>query len=441
MTALPTLDDYSEAIPDLRFEVGDYVGTCPACKRGRFEYRMYRSDVGDPCCSNGCARKQIDAVVRQGSPLSSSAPIEPEAPPAAKNGHAKPTKPAKRSIKGYSAAAIVAMVIPDAKWAIPGIICEGLNILAGGQKLGKSWLALSICIAIASGGRALGKIEVEEGDVLYLALEDTLRRLQDRLLKLMQGEPAPERLTIYTEWPRMDEEGLEWLREWLTQHPKARLVVIDTLKKIRPPRSKNGSIYDEDYDFMGELKRLADEFEVAFLVLHHVRKATAEDVFDTVSGSIGLTGAADATLVLTRSRGQKQGLLHLTGRDVEEQAEEDAMALEWDSDTGCWTLVGKAAQVLISDERKQIVEILETIGRPLSPKEVSDMLNKNASTTRTLLQKMVIQGQISSEGSKYRAIRISVDSVDSRHEDSPRAVHIPVDSVDGDDEEEGRLRW
>jgi hypothetical protein len=389
----PLLENRSKAAD------GNRYADCPECRKS---VRFTRSEQGWLTFYSKECRCHPDVILNALSVLENRR--KPE----------KGGKAARRPIEGHTAAAIVAMVLPDPKWAIPGILCEGLNILAGGQKLGKSWLALSVCIAIASGGRALGKIEVLQGDVLYLALEDTLRRLQDRLLKLMQGEVAPERLTIYTEWPRLDEAGLEWLRKWLTQHPEARLVVIDTLKKIRPPRSKNGSVYDEDYDFMGELKRLADEFEVAFLVLHHVRKASAEDVFDTVSGSIGLTGAADATLVLTRSRGKKEGLLHLTGRDVEEQADEDAMALEWDVDTGCWTLTGKVASQMVSGERQQIIEVLETLARPLSPKEIADMLNKNPSTTRTLLQKMTNQGQISCQNGVYTAsTHNTVDSVDS----------------------------
>lgn len=332
---------------------------------------------------------------------------------ATRNGHHKPKPPPRRKIEGFTAAELATMDLSEPKWAIPGIVCEGLTILAGGQKLGKSWLAFAIALAIAMGTKVLGKIDVLQGDVLYLALEDTKRRLKDRLLKLLQGEEAPSRLTIFTEWPAMDDIGLDWLQKWLESKPEARLIIIDTLKKVRPPRARNGNVYDEDYDFMGGLKALADEFGIAILVLHHVRKATAEDIFDMVSGSIGLTGAADATLVLTRDRGRQQGLLHLTGRDVEEQAKDDAMALEWDVETGGWTLIGTAAEVALSEERRQIIELLDMAQRWLSSKQISDMLNKNYNTTRVLLMKMAQAGQIQAFGGKYATVSLSINSVNT----------------------------
>jgi hypothetical protein len=243
---------------------------------------------------------------------------------------------------------------------------------------------------------------VEPGDVLYLALEDTKRRLKDRLLKLLKGDEAPARLTITNEWARLDEGGLDWIRAWLRQKKEARLVIVDTLKKVRPPRGKGGSFYDEDYDVMSSLKEVADEFEVCMVAVHHVSKAAHEDVFNSVSGSMGLTGAADATLILERSRGSNAGALHITGRDVEEKAGEDAMALEFDEVSGSWTLKGTVKDCSKSDERRQVVEVAALFGKPISPKEVSDMLNKNASTTRWLMRKMAEDGDLRDLGNgKY----------------------------------------
>lgn len=431
---MPTFEQYEAAVPDLRPNGLDFRGTCPSCGGNEFSIRIYGPHDFEPVCPD-CRRPKIDAAVRKAingnghvhtEEPRQAAPPPPPPPPDRK-------KPAARKIRGYTAAEILAMDLEEPKWAIPGIVCEGLTILAGGQKLGKSWLALAVAIAIACGGKAFGKIDVREGDVLYLALEDTIRRLKDRLEKLLQGEPAPRRLTVFTEWPKLDEEGLGWLRNWLEQHKQARLVIIDTLKKVRPPRGRNGFMYDEDYDFMGELKALADEFSIAILVLHHVRKATAEDIFDTVSGSIGLTGAADATLVLTRARGRKDGLLHLTGRDVEEKSDEDAMALEWSAETGGWTLLGTAAVFALSEERRQIIELLELAARPLSAKEISDMLNKNYNTMRVILLKMTQQGQVCQEKHKYTPIN-TINSVVTRHENEASSVNSSVNSVVTDDE-------
>lgn len=310
--------------------------------------------------------------------------------------------PERRTARGFTAAELVGMVIKATKWAVPGYISEGLNILAGGQKLGKSWLAFDLALAVAMKGYAFGTIALEQGDALYLALEDTPRRLQERLIKLLQGEPAPERLHIFTEWPTLTEGGLDWLEAWLTEHPTARLVVIDTLKKIRPPRMRNGNAYDEDYDFMGLLKTMADRYEVAFLVLHHVRKMKAEDPFDAVSGTMGLTAAADATMVMQRVRGKTDAILHITGRDIEERE----MALSWDRDTGMWSELGEADEYRRSQERQEIIRVLTESKSPMSPKEVADLLGKNNSTTRVLMMKMSNKGEIQlvSPG-KYGPIR------------------------------------
>src|SRR5262249_32029074 len=134
------------------------------------------------------------------------------------------------------------------------------------------------------------------GDVLYLALEDNNRRLQRRLTKYFgaQRECWPDRLTCVTKWKRLDQGGVEGLRAWCKSVPKPTLIMIDTLKRVRPPKSRGQSDYDADYEGCQGLVQLSHEFPgLAFLVAHHDRKMAAEDVFDTVSGTLGLTGGVD----------------------------------------------------------------------------------------------------------------------------------------------------
>src|SRR5215217_4338909 len=133
-----------------------------------------------------------------------------------------------------TAAELMDKELPPVKWAVSGVLPEGVTILAGKPKMGKSWLALGLCVAVASGGRALGKIRAECGGALYLGLEDQERRLQRRLKKILAGGNAPEGLEVTWAWPRLDQGGVEALRDYLKERPATRLLVIDTLKKIRP---------------------------------------------------------------------------------------------------------------------------------------------------------------------------------------------------------------
>src|SRR5215216_2276567 len=138
-----------------------------------------------------------------------------------------------------SAAALMDKELPPVKWAVSGVLPEGVAILAGKPKMGKSWLALGLCVSVAAGGYALGKIPAQCGGALYLGLEDQERRLQRRLKKILAGEAAPGGLEVTWSWPRLDQGGVEALRNYLKERPATRLLVIDTLKKIRPRDSQS----------------------------------------------------------------------------------------------------------------------------------------------------------------------------------------------------------
>jgi AAA domain len=183
---------------------------------------------------------------------------------------------------------LMAAELPPVRWVVPGVLPEGVTLLAGKPKLGKSWLVLGMCLAVAIGGVALGTRHVEQGEVLYLALEDNRRRLQKRLGKMLGG-PAPRGLEMATTWPRLNEGGVEALGAWLLEHPEARLIAVDTLAKTRP-LARGQNVYQEDYAALEELLPLAAEHGVAVVVVHHTRKMAAADPLDEISGSTGLTG-------------------------------------------------------------------------------------------------------------------------------------------------------
>lgn len=294
--------------------------------------------------------------------------------------------------------ALMAKVFPEPRWAVEGLFPEGLTLLVGAPKLGKSWLALNIAVAVATGGVAVGKIPVDGGDVLYLALEDTGRRMQERLGITLQGEPAPSRLHIATEWPTLADGAAAHLRQWLERHPDARLVIVDTFQRLRGPVSGNQNLYAGDYATAGELKLVADRFGVALVAVHHTRKATADDPLDMVSGTAGLAGVADTTLVLRKEIGRADGTLYCRGRDVPEADH----ALTFDPEACAWSLLGDAATYRRSRERQDIIALLDGSPEPMRPKAIADALGKKDGAIRYLLHRMVKDGEIDGLGGSYR---------------------------------------
>jgi hypothetical protein len=172
----------------------------------------------------------------------------------------------------WTAADLMAAEFPPARFAVPNLIPEGLTFFAGAPKLGKSWLALGLGIAIASGGRALGTIEVEPGEVLYLSLEDSPRRLQERLGYVLDGETPPKGLQIETEWPRLGSGGAEQIEGWIDEHPNVRLVIVDVFTRIRAPEVKRADLYRADYDAASELQAIAIRRGIAIVAIYHTRK-------------------------------------------------------------------------------------------------------------------------------------------------------------------------
>ncbi len=214
---------------------------------------------------------------------------------------AAPKQPA-RIRTSWTAADIMAMEFAPPKWAVPGVLSEGVNLLCGPPKVGKSWMSLGLGVDVALGGKAFGRIDVEPGPVLYLALEDTARRLQSRLGKVLGDRQAPAGLTLATACPPLPQGGDEAIAAWLDRNRDARMVIIDVFAKLRGMSLPGMSAYDADYAAVGRAKRVADEYGVAVVLVHHVRKAGADDFLSEVSGTNGLAGAADATLVLKRAR-------------------------------------------------------------------------------------------------------------------------------------------
>jgi hypothetical protein len=221
-------------------------------------------------------------------------------------------------------------------YTVDGILSQGLNLIGGKPKAGKSWFALQLAWAVAGGYEMSGR-KVRSGSVLYLALEDTEPRLQSRmkLLRTATGWDFPCKLDIATVWPRCDDSGLYYICEWLEARKNdAVLVIVDTLQKFRKPIKGQTNNYADDYEALEGLKGLCDLYGVTALVMHHTRKLKAEDPFEELSGTQGLAGAADGLGVLDRDRSNATGRLYITGRDQGDST----TPLIFSGDSGLWTL-------------------------------------------------------------------------------------------------------
>ncbi|MFI9080093.1 AAA family ATPase [Streptomyces sioyaensis] len=292
----------------------------------------------------------------------------------------------------WTADALYGAEFAEPRWAVPDLIPEGLTLLTGAPKVGKSWICLALGLAVASGGKALDAIPVEQGDALYLALEDTPRRMQSRLHRVLGDQPPPPGLHIHVELPA----GLGGIRRWLDQHPDARLVIVDVLQRVRPESGRETSAYAADYAAITSLKQLADAYQVAFVVVHHIRKAQSSDWMDATSGTNGINGAADATLFFSRARGEAQGLLNLTGRDVEEAE----YAMQRNDGSMTWHLVDGPADIVTATEpNAKILAHLHEHG-PCTPKQVAQATGQDPKTVRTLMGRLRDRGRLTQLGNR-----------------------------------------
>lgn len=312
------------------------------------------------------------------------------------------------SISTISAAKLIQKQFPAPRWAVPPILPEGVTIIAGPPKVGKSWMAYSLACAVASGGRALASYPSRQGVVLYLALEDNQRRLQERLNRLAAGENrlASEHLLLSCDIPRFDNGGLQALEKWLDDHPECRMVIIDTLGRFSPAPNGKMNAYDNDCRALGPMQKLAITRQIALVLVTHLRKQSSSDALERVMGSTGITGAADAIWLLKRGRGEGNGILTVTGRDVEEQE----LAVQFEKATCQWTVLGDAEKYQLDKKRQEILNCLEQATEPVGPKEMAEALGRKEVNIKNLMRKMHQSGQIGkvSRG-EYVALKINDD--------------------------------
>jgi hypothetical protein len=282
------------------------------------------------------------------------------------------------------------------RWAIRKILPEGVALVAGPPKIGKSILMLQKGLAVACGSRLWDVKPEHQGHVLYIAYEDNNRRMQKRARQLMGGKPLPKRFHVDYAWPRMDAGGIEDLDNWLKVHPKMRLVIIDTLAQFRSLTTKSRTAYDYDYAVGQAMVPLATKYHVAIVLVHHTAKGHREDVLESINSTNGLPGGVDTVMVLSRERGCEDGALFVTGRDIEE---ERSWAMTKQEKKG-WAIVGSVADAQRSAARQAILTAINDHG-PSTPVKIAEYTGKKREAIRQLLMHMTSSGEVQLVGDAY----------------------------------------
>ena len=309
-------------------------------------------------------------------------------------------KPAGPVVTTFSGTDLMAMKLPPQRFLIPGILPEGLALLVGPPKVGKSWFCLDLMLSLSRGVNALGNIPVEQCDVLYLALEDNHRCLQERLGLLLDGEDCPPGLHFKLEWPRLDPQsgGLVQLEDFIRQNPSVHLIIIDTLGRVKPEAERGKPSYDIDTKATAPLQGLAGRYQKTILVVHHDRKMAADDPLDAVSGTKGLTGVADTIMILKRGNSKAKGELYITGRDVQERR----VALGRDVDHPTWVNLGELEHFNVDEHHRLVMEALRESPSPLGPTAIAEATKLNINTVKKLIKRMMEKDEIcKAEYGKY----------------------------------------
>ena len=237
------------------------------------------------------------------------------------------------TLSTFTAEELIRMDFPPLQELIEGMLAPGLYILAGASKIGKSWLVLQIAHHIST-GLPLWDRKTVKGDVLYLSLEDTLRRIQSRLLRICDGETG--NITFATEAELIGNGFEKQIHNYMRHNPKTKLIIIDTLIKVRDI-GWSSSVYADDYACMTVFKHLAEQYDIAIVLVHHTRKQESQDIMEMISGTNGIMGCADGAMVLERpKRLLPEASLNMTSRDFEDAK----ILLRQDKETMCWEYVG-----------------------------------------------------------------------------------------------------
>ena len=257
---------------------------------------------------------------------------------------------------------------------IDGLLYTGAYILAGAPKIGKSFLVAQIAYHVSTGKKLWG-LDVHQGTVLYLALEDDYQRIQSRMF-MMYGVEDSENLYFATVANKIGNGLDEQLEYFIKAHPYTKLIVIDTMQKIREVGGEAYS-YASDYEIIGKLKKFADKHQICVMVVHHTRKQPAGDTFEMISGTTGLLGCADGSLLMQKKkRTALEATIDVVGRDQQDQI----LYLSKAPDTQIWNLERMETELHKEPPDKTLEAIAKLVNSEQpewtgTPSELADALN------------------------------------------------------------------
>lgn len=292
--------------------------------------------------------------------------------------------PKLRTVDG---AALMSLPLRPPNFVVDTLLSQGLHILAGSPKVGKSWLALWLAVTVAK-GEPVWNLASKQGTTLYLCLEDSVLRIQNRLFEIT--EDAPDSVHFCTECAPIGQGLEEQVEYFLAQHPDTALVIVDTLQMIRPVHD---ATYANDYRDLSVLKRMADRHGIAVLLIHHLRKEKAADVFCRISGTTAISGAVDSSFTLVEERrGTARAKLTCIGRDIEYRE----LELQRNGEN-VWELVSDSREQLSLGEGRIVCLLSELMGRQKTfigtPTELSKQIDPDggAGITPKKVSRMILQ--------------------------------------------------
>ena len=239
---------------------------------------------------------------------------------------------------------LLALDVEPPKFIVSRFLPAGLHLLAGSPKIGKSWLALWLCHQV-SRGAPVWEFDTLQCGALYLSLEDTVDRLHFRLARI--AEEGTEQSYFATRAETLSGDLIAQLEAFMQAHPDTGLIVIDTFQRIRDTANDKNA-YASDYEEVNRIKVVADKYNIALLLVHHLRKMPDSDPFNMVSGSTGIIGAVDSLYVLEKdSRTDNKAKLHVTGRDIEDMQ----LFLEFDREASTWRFISFLRETSQGDEK------------------------------------------------------------------------------------------